>query len=424
MTLFDPEPPTGAPRTLSLVKLSAEVARAVAGVGRVSVEGEVVNPRPRPSGRTYFTLRDRAAQITVSFSGARARRCRARHGERVNVTGSVTYRTDSGQLWLEAEEVVPVGAGAIAAHVEEARRRLTADGLIGRPVRPLPLLPRLVGVVCGADAAVRADIESVAEERFGGYPIRFVEVGVSGPGAAESVMSGLRVLLADPEVDVVILARGGGDAAQLLPFSDEELCRAIAAAAVPVVTAIGHERDRPLCDEVADRRAATPSLAAAAVIPSRADLDDRIDRARAGAGSVLRGLWSRDAARLGAADPAGALESGARGARSALERAGSRLLLVHPGRRVAHSVDLLDRIDRHSGVSLSMRRAATRLSGRRATLDALDPRRVLERGYAVVRAADGSVVRDPASLGVGDALDVELARGRVSAAVTGGVPPR
>ncbi|HEV2370063.1 MAG TPA: exodeoxyribonuclease VII large subunit, partial [Acidimicrobiales bacterium] len=279
-------------------------------------------------------------------------------------------------------------------------------------------LPRLVGVVCGADAAVRADIESVAAARFGGYPIRFVEVGVSGPGAAESVASGLRTLLADAQVDVVVLARGGGDSAQLLPFSDEELCRAICRAGVPVVTAIGHDRDRPLCDEVADLRCATPSLAAAAVIPSRAELDDRLVRLRRGLDDGLGAHLDRATARVAAADPAGALAAASSFAEAQLTHAGARLHLVAPAARVAQSLRLLERIDRRSGVVLSVHRARNQLQDRRSTLDALDPTRVLARGYAVVRRGDGVVVRDASGVAVDEEVHVEVARGRLTAAVT------
>ncbi|MGH9075042.1 MAG: exodeoxyribonuclease VII large subunit, partial [Acidimicrobiales bacterium] len=259
-------------RRLSLVRLSAEIARSVAVIGRVVVEGEVVKPAVRPSGRIFFVLRDRAAQVNVVCPPSRARRCRVVHGERVEVTATLTWATDRGSLHLVAEEVVPVGAGAIAAALEDTRRRLAADGLLTRPRRAVPRLPRLIGVVCGSDAAVRADIESVVAARFPGYPLLFQEATVTGPGAAQSILAGLRALEARPDVDVVILARGGGDASALFPFSDEELCRAMCASAKPVVSAIGHDRDRPLCDEVADLRCGTPSLAATAVVPDRAVL--------------------------------------------------------------------------------------------------------------------------------------------------------
>ncbi|MDQ3756625.1 MAG: exodeoxyribonuclease VII large subunit, partial [Actinomycetota bacterium] len=245
LPLFDQA--TG-PRRVSLVRLSAEVARATAAIGRVAVEGEVVKPSQHPGG-VYFTLRDRSAQVSVRCPANRLSRCHVAPGERVLVTGALNWLNDRGQLQLVAEEVAPVGEGAIAALVEQVRARLAADGLLGRPPRPIPRLPRGIGVVCGAEAAVRADIESVVAARFPGYPVLFVETNVSGPGAAEAVTRTLEALDERPDVDVIVLARGGGDAAQMLPFSDELLCRAIAAARTPVVSAIGHDGDRPLCDE-------------------------------------------------------------------------------------------------------------------------------------------------------------------------------
>ncbi|HET6811530.1 MAG TPA: exodeoxyribonuclease VII large subunit [Acidimicrobiales bacterium] len=418
MTLFDPAVATE-PRPVSLVKLSGELARAVAGVGRVSVEGEVVRPQLRPSGRVFFTLKDRAAQIDVAVPGNRARRCRVVHGERVRVTGAVGYFADRGRVSFTAEEVVPVGAGAIAALLQEVRGRLGADGLLDRPRRPLPVLPKVVGVVCGADAAVRADIESVVAARFPGYPVRFREVNVSGAGAAEAIAGGLGALLVDPDVEVVILARGGGDAAQLLPFSDEELCRAVCASRVPVVTAIGHERDRPLCDEVADLRCATPSLAANAVIPSRRDLEERLAGLMAQAGELAARSAAAAVARLDAADPLDALVEGSRTASSRLERAGGHLRLLDPSRRVVESLRLLERIDRESTVVHRLARARGQLHDRRHTLDALDPTRVLRRGYAVVRDRRGAVVRDAGAVGTGERLSAELARGRLTVEVTG-----
>ncbi|HET9443957.1 MAG TPA: exodeoxyribonuclease VII large subunit, partial [Acidimicrobiales bacterium] len=271
MTLFDPvDRPV---RRVTLVRLSAEVARSLSSLGRIAVEGEVHRPTVRAGGRTYFVLKDRAAQVDVTVPGSRARRARTVAGERVQVTGALEWVAGWGRVQLVAEEVVPVGAGAVAAMIAEARERLRRDGLLDRPRRPVPRLPEAVGVVCGADAAVRADILSVVATRFAGYPLVFREVTVSGPGAAAAIVAAVDDLDRHPGVEVIILARGGGDATQLLPFSDEQLCRAVAAAATPVVSAIGHEGDRPLCDEVADLRCGTPSIAAAAVIPSRVELE-------------------------------------------------------------------------------------------------------------------------------------------------------
>jgi exodeoxyribonuclease VII large subunit len=387
------------PRRISLVRLSSDIARTLAGIGRVTVEGEVHDPRTRPGGPVFFTLRDRAAQLRVFCPARRVPHCRTVAGERVAVTGTVQFNNQRGLLQLVADEVVPVGAGAVAAAIEEARARLLADGLIGRAPRPLPRLPARIGVVCGADAAVRADIESVVAARFPGYPVEFVEVAVSGAGAAESITGAVRVLDGRADIDVIVLARGGGDETELLPFSDESLCRAVAGSRTPVVSSIGHERDRPLCDDVADLRCATPSLAAQAVVPSRLALDLELERLLDGARSLLVGAHQRATARMAAIDLPRSLAAGALRAQTRLDMVRARLQAAHPQRLVT--------------------RALERLSADRRELDALSPARVLERGYAVVRAADGAVVRRADQVAIGDALELTLAAGRLDARVEG-----
>ncbi|MGH9155436.1 MAG: exodeoxyribonuclease VII large subunit, partial [Acidimicrobiales bacterium] len=327
MTLFDAA--EGGVRRVSLVRLSGIVARAFADVGPVAVEGEVVMPRHHPGG-TYFTLRDRTVQISVRCPASRLLRCRTVAGERVLVTGVLAWQADRGQAQLVADEVAPVGAGAIAAAIAERRAALAADGLLDRPRRPLPRLPAVIGVVCGTEAAVRADIESVVAVRFPGYPVDFLPTNVSGLGAADAMAAALAALDARTEVEVIILARGGGDAAQLLPFSDEVLCRAMCALSTPVVSAIGHDGDRPLCDEVADHRYGTPSLAAAGVVPSRAELDGELADLAARA---QRSALSRCAAatgRLAGVDRDASLRAGMAVARSRLGTAAARHRLVHP----------------------------------------------------------------------------------------------
>jgi exodeoxyribonuclease VII large subunit len=334
------------------------------------------------------------------------------------VTGTLGYVNERGQLQLFADEVAPVGEGAILAAIADVRRRLTAEGLLDRARRPLPLLPASVGVVCGADAAVRADIESVVAARFPGYPVRFAEVAVSGPGAAEAVVGALQAFDATPTVEVVILARGGGDPASLLPFSDEELCRAVCASSTPVVSAIGHDRDRPLCDDVADRRCGTPSLAATAVVPDevalRTHLDGLLESVRASCEQAVAAGGNR----LEAIDLPAALRSGVTTAVERLDRAAGRLQLVDLRRRVADASQRLASVDWRSPLPRRLAALDGDLSGRRRTLDALDPTRVLSRGYAIVRTADGSVVRSPAQVTDGDELDVAVAQGRIHAAVT------
>jgi exodeoxyribonuclease VII large subunit len=432
-------PPEGAnrPRTVSLVRLAAEIARSVASLGRVSVEGEVHRPTRSGAGRVYFTLRDRAAQVSVMCPRARVARCRAVAGERVCVVGVLTWVNERGVLLVVAEEVTPVGDGAVAAMVADARRRLEADGLLGRPRRPLPRLPDVIGVVCGAEAAVRKDIESVAAVRFPGYPVEFVETMVSGPGAALSILSALDRLAHRSGVGVIILARGGGDATQLLPFSDEELCRAVCACPVPVVSAIGHEGDRPLCDEVADLRCGTPSLAAAAVVPDRAALEGELAGLRARADTATAQAAERAARRLATIEVGQAARSGVAPGAARLARAAGRLPLLHPRRQLAEARRRLEVVDWRApavrGVDRAERllqavewaepldrrigSAAERVAADRRQLAALSPVRVLERGYAVVRRGDGQVVRRSGQVAVGQLVHVQLAAGRLDARV-------
>lgn len=414
-SLFDPEPVTDV-RRVSLVKLSGEIARHLAPIGRVAVDGEVSRPTLR-GGRWWFVLKDRAAQVSVSLPAAKAKRVEPRDGERVRLVGRLSWASERGQLRFEAESIDPVGEGAIAALLAETRRRLAADGLLDRPRRPLPLLPTAVGVVCGADAAVRADIESVVADRFPGFPVHFLEVPVSGPGAPEAIAGALRELDERPEIEVIVLARGGGDATALLPFSDEALCRAIAAANTPVVSAIGHDGDRPLSDEVADVRCGTPSIAAARAVPDRAALAARLDRALDGFATACRHHLERATGRLAAVDRAGALAACVATADARLARAADALRYVDPRQRIDHARRRLGAVDPGAPVAARLAAASARAAAAHDRLEALSPRRVLERGYAVVRGADGTVIRDAAQLSAGAAIRVEVARGRIGARV-------
>ena len=405
-------------RRVSLVRLSALIAQAAGSVGRVAVEGEVHKPQTGRTGRLWFTLRDRASQITVSVPAARRARARVVAGERVSVTGRLEWVNDWGQLQLLAEEVVPVGEGAIAALIAETRTRLGAEGLLGRPRRRLPRLPARIGVVCGHEAAVRADIESVIAARAPGYPVRFVETTVSGPGAVDHIVAALAELDLDPQVEVIILARGGGDATSLLPFSDEAVCRAVCRAGVPVVAAIGHDGDRPLVDEVADLRCGTPSLAADAVVPDLVRLHAELDRARAGSVAVLQGRLARADGRLAVSLPAAAAGAGLERARARLTRAGAQRELMHPARELDRAAASLERVEWHRPPGVRLEAGALRLDALHDRLEALSPVRVLERGYAVVRrSGDGAVVRDATGLAAGDRVDVRVAAGSFRAEV-------
>ena len=408
---------TQGPRRLSLVRLSGEIARSMAAIGRVAVEGEVHRPQVSRAGWTYFVLRDRAAQVPVACPARHARRCRAVAGERVVVVGSLVWGNERGQLILEAEEVTPIGEGAVAAMIAETRSRLAADGLLQRPRRQLPRLPRVIGVVCGADAAVRKDIESVVAVRFPGYPLAVEETTVTGPGAAQSIVEALWRLARRPGVDVVVLARGGGDSTALLPWSDEELCRAVAACTVPVVSAIGHESDRPLCDEVADLRCGTPSIAAHEVVPDRTQLEDEVAGLFGSVDALARRQVELAWQRLQRSDAGGSLATGFERAGNRFRHAGDRFRWAHPGPAVQAGRRRLRSCDWRRPVEARLSSSEQRLEALARHARSLSPQHVVERGFAVVRRPDGTVVRDPGQVDEGQLLEISVARGIILARV-------
>lgn len=380
------------------------------------MEGEVHGLRRFGSG-TAFTLRDRTCRVPVWWSASGKGECRVTEGSTARVTGRLRWDNNRGSLQLAAEQALPTGAGEVAELIAAARERLRAVGLLDRARRPVPALPTTVGVVCGREAAVRRDIESVVAQRWPGYPLRFVEVGVTGAGAPQAIADALRSLASDPEVQVVILARGGGDAADLLPWSDEDLCRAVAESPVAVVSAIGHEEDRPLCDEVADLRCGTPSLAAAAVIPDAGRLRSRLDDLLAAGRAGCERRLDLHRNRVAILAPHRALDQRAAAARHRLTRAADAFSHRHPGQlavRARQRLGALER-DRESGGPGPMAgRARLQLLALEREREALSPERVLERGYAVVRRPGSApAVRDAASVEAGEQLEVTLARGRL-----------
>jgi exodeoxyribonuclease VII large subunit len=404
------------PKQVTLTRLLTELNRRVTEIGRFVVEGEVHQARRLPSGITFFTLKDRAVEVQVVVPSS-VRRARVVTGERVAVTGTLGLKPGQVQVQVNALEVTPVGAGAIAQMISESRDRLRADGLLTRSRRPLPLLPRLVAVVCGNDAAVKHDIASVAHQRFPGLPVHFIEVTLQGPAAADSIIEGLRRAINLPEVDVVILARGGGDATQLLPFSDELVCRAIAISPVAVVSAIGHESDRPLSDEIADVRAGTPSMAAAAVIPELFRLQERLDLTVAKASRSASQRIDRSLGRLVAVGTAWRRAPG-----HLLDRNERRLRAIDPtvamfGHLERSSRQLSD-VDWRHQVFRHLERSTFMVNSLELRVEALAPHRVLRRGYAIVRTRNGDVVRDASDVAPGDDITITISTGSVDASVT------
>jgi exodeoxyribonuclease VII large subunit len=345
------------------------------------VEGEVTElKRNARWASVFFTLKDPATGACVPASIDRRRFDRLElelaDGEKVHVLGRGELYEAKGELSFRAVTIERFGLGAHLAAIERLRRALAAEGLFAEArKRPLPRFPRAVGLLTGTDAAARGDILTAIGTRFPPARVVVAETRVQGRGAAEAIVRSLEALAAHPAVDVVVLARGGGSFEDLLPFSAEAVVRAVAASPVPVVSAVGHEQDTPLCDLAADVRASTPTAAARLVVPDLDELVAGLERSRAALGLGVRRLLERD--------------------RDRVARLGERL-------RAAPAL-LLER-----------RRTSVEVAG--ARLRAISPHATVARGYAIVRAG-GAVLREAAAVVPGDPIDVELAAGSLGARV-------
>jgi exodeoxyribonuclease VII large subunit len=434
--LFDDAVPEAKPElvTFTVTRLHTEIKRSLSRFGQFVVTGEAHGVRHR--GNVYFKLKERASQISVVVPASKVRYCHVREGEAVAVTGMLDTNSATGDMSIRADSVLPIGDGPVGELLERTRARLRADGLFDRPRLTRPLLPQRVVVVCGTDAAVKHDFQVITETRYPGYPIYFVTATQT---TSSSILEGFERALAVPGVDVIVLARGGGDATQLLPYSDEYLCRAIASSPVHVMTAIGHENDRPICDDVADQRAPTPTAAAQLVIPERRVLESRLDSERAHQRQVLRTRTAtnrtsidRHASRRHHIPVQRVAEAGRR--LNAVQRANilplrvanlrADLLRVDPAGRIRSRVDLDVRLlSALAPTPPSLEASRSRLAVVTAQLSAVDPRRVLDRGYAIVRHADGRIVRDATAVTGDEVLLVTLATGTINVVTTQTMKP-
>src|SRR3954452_2904790 len=276
------------------------VARAigdwVSRLGRVWVEGQITQLTRRPGQPTCFlVLRDPAAEMSLQVACPRSLLDAVdpplREGSRVVVWARPEFRPQRGTLSMTAYDVRPVGVGALLARLEQLRKTLAAEGLFApERKRPLPFLPRTVGLVTGRASAAERDVVENARRRWAAVQFRIENVAVQGPYAVTEIIGALQRLDVDPEIDVIVIARGGGSVEDLLPFSDESLVRAVVACRVPVVTAVGHETDVPLVDHAADRRASTPTDAAKLITP---DVNEEQQRIAAMRSRAMRSLMHR-----------------------------------------------------------------------------------------------------------------------------------
>ncbi|MET9546479.1 exodeoxyribonuclease VII large subunit [Streptomyces sp. NPDC006627] len=386
-----------------------QVSRLIGGwidrLGAVWVEGQITQLSRRPgAGVVFMTLRDPSHDISVSVTCYRqvfdAVADVVSEGARVVVHAKPEWYAPRGQLSLRAAEIRPVGVGELLARIEQLKKSLAGEGLFA-PERKtsLPFLPQLIGLVTGRASAAERDVLENARHRWPAVRFEVRNVPVQGVHAVPQVVQAVKDLDALDEVDVIIVARGGGSVEDLLPFSDEQLIRAVAACRTPVVSAIGHEPDSPLLDLVADLRTSTPTDAAKKVVP---DVGEEYERVR----------WLRDRARrcLDAY-----LDREDRGLAHALGRPS----MEHPHRMVEEREEqvaaLTDRARRTVGHLLD--RAASELTHTHARVVALSPAATLQRGYAVLQKADGAVVRAPGDASAGEELRARVAEGEFTVRV-------
>ena len=391
------------------------VAQKVAGwidkLGTIWVEGQITQINARPGTRTAFlTLRDPSVdmslQVTCSPQLLQQSGVPLTEGSRVIMFGKMTFWPGRGSLALRVTEIRAVGIGELLARLERLRALLAAEGLFDpRLKRPLPFLPRRVGLVTSRGSAAERDVLSVAQRRWPAVQFDVRHATVQGPTAVTQLTDAIEALDKDPDVDVIVLARGGGSVEDLLPFSDEALCRAIAACTTPVVSAIGHEPDSPLCDHVADLRAATPTDAAKRVVPDAVAELDLVDELRARSAAALRNWVRRE--------------------EHVIAQLRDRPVLADPFRdldRRNEEIERLQHAARRDVTRLISSQSST-LEHLRARLATLGPAATLARGYAVVqRIVPGSapeVVRTLDEMPIGTQLRVRVADGAARAAVMG-----
>jgi exodeoxyribonuclease VII large subunit len=373
-------------------------------LGRVWVEGQIAELNKR-GGAVFLTLRDPVAAVSVRVVCPRpvfeAADPEPATGARVVVWVKPDFSMARGSFSLSAIELRAVGIGELLARLERLRRSLAAEGLFApERKRRLPFLPGQVGLICGRDSAAERDVLRNAARRWPAVRFRVEPVAVQGPFAVEEVTAALGKLDADPAIDVIIIARGGGSIEDLLPFSDESLIRAVAACRTPVVSAIGHEQDVPLLDLVADVRASTPTDAARRVVPDIAEQLAIVAELRSRARRQLAGRIDRESTWLASIR-----------SRPALASPGAEI-----GRRAEQVLALADRARRCLAAGLD--RADADLMHTRARLIALSPAATLRRGYAIVQRADATVVRSAAQVNPAETLLVRFAADQLTVTVS------
>ncbi|MEU4254122.1 exodeoxyribonuclease VII large subunit [Amycolatopsis sp. NPDC026612] len=380
-------------------------------LGTVWVEGQVTQVSSRPNTQTAFlTLRDPSADVSMSVTCPnwliREMEPPLREGASVVVHAKPSYFFGRGTISLRADQIRAVGVGELLARIERLKKLLTAEGLFSaQRKRPIPFLPKGVGLITGRASAAERDVLANAQGRWPHVRIKVLNTAVQGSQAVPQVMRALRIFDADPDIDVIVIARGGGSVEDLLPFSDEALCRAVSATGTPVVSAIGHEPDTPLLDYVADLRCSTPTDAGKRIVPDLREETERVRQMRDRGRRALHG-WVDTQARL-------------------LNQIRSRPSLADPlgpVQRRQDDVDVHRERARRAMLSLLAKDQAE-VANARARLTALGPAATLARGYAVVQFVDAEgnlqVLRSVSEVEAGAQLRVRVGDGAIKAVAEG-----
>ncbi len=397
MTIVNAPPTLEEPWPVAL--LSAKIKGWIDRLGSAWIEGEITQWNIS-GGTVYGRLKDLNEDASVGFTVWSSVRARVpgdlKPGDHVLALVKPNFWVKGGSLTMQVLDMRHVGLGDLMERLERLRQKLKGEGLFDRDrKRALPFLPGRIGLVTARDSDAEKDVLRNAQLRWPSVEFRVVHATVQGDRAVGEVISAIRTLDADPSVDVIIVARGGGDFQNLLVFSDESLLRAASECTTPLVSAIGHEADRPLLDEVADLRASTPTDAAKRVVPDVAEETARIQQVRSRLGMRITALLTQQIDRL--------------------EQVRSRPVLASADWIVDSRSDEIGRWVGRAGELLGTRieRALDRTTDLRAHLHALSPARTLDRGYAIAQRADGSILRRAQDAASGESLLLTLSEGRL-----------
>lgn len=385
------------------VRVISEILKEyVDRLGPIWIEGEISEINER-AGMAFMRLRDTSVDMSLSVMCHRtvlAPVSPLPQNARVVILAKVSFYTKNGTISLSAKEIRQVGIGELLARLEHLKQLLASEGLFALDLKkPLPLLPRRVGLICGRNSAAEKDVVENARRRWPAVQFEIREVAVQGAAAVIEVSAALRELEANPEVDVIIITRGGGSFEDLLPFSDEGLVRLAASCKTPIVSAIGHEQDAPLLDLVADVRASTPTDAAKKVVPDIEEEFAMINQLRDRANRRLLNFLDLEVSRVAALRERPVLKD--------------PLVLVTSRQEII--TGLRDRSHRSTSHAVDL--AREELLHIYARVRSLSPQSTLDRGYSVVQRADGSIARDPTLLSAGERLRIRLALGEIGAVV-------